>query len=144
MSKYPVLLHEWKLNITAVGGPCTTTAVNEIIRSQARPVMYLVTSPLNPQYLFNHYFYFSDSLVYVQAAAATPVELLKGLTEVGSKNGVENVKLFHMHLEGEAPFVAKEYASTDFFLSFKKAVNCKLGGKLKLFVLSFVQKHLMR
>lgn len=60
---------------------------------------------------YNYFNLFTDSIVYVQGAAATPQELLKGLTEVGSKNCVENVKLFHMHLEGEASFAAKEYAS---------------------------------
>ena len=56
-------------------------------------------------------FYFSDQLVFAQGAAATPVELLRGMTELGKQKNVCNVRLFHMHLEGEAPFASKEVES---------------------------------
>lgn len=57
---------------------------------------------------------FSDQTVYVQGAAATPVELLRGLTAVGVCKNVKNVKLYHMHLEGDAPFAQKEVESKQF------------------------------
>lgn len=49
--------------------------------------------------------------MFCQAAAATPVELLRGMTEVGAKKDVKNVRLYHMHLEGDAVFAKKECAS---------------------------------
>ena len=55
--------------------------------------------------------FFSDQLVFVQGAAATPTELLRAMTEYGVRCDVRNVKLFHMHLEGDAPFAKPENAS---------------------------------
>lgn len=62
------------------------------------------------QTLLNH-ISFPDKVVVVQGAAATPVELLRAMTQVGSSRGVKNVKLYHMHLEGEAIFASPENAS---------------------------------
>lgn len=45
--------------------------------------------------------------MFIQGAAATPVELCRGMTEYGVSKGVQNVRLFHMHLEGNAPFAEK-------------------------------------
>lgn len=59
----------------------------------------------------NRIFFCLDQIVFVQGAAATPVELCRGLTEYGVKADVRNVRLCHMHLEGAAPFSKKEYAS---------------------------------
>lgn len=56
-------------------------------------------------------FFILDQIVFVQGAAATPVELLRGLTEYGVRSNVKNVRLCHMHLEGAAPFAKKENAS---------------------------------
>ncbi|KOX72759.1 4-hydroxybutyrate coenzyme A transferase [Melipona quadrifasciata] len=53
----------------------------------------------------------SDQLVFVQGAAATPTELLRAMTEYGVRCDVRNVKLFHMHLEGDAPFAKPENAT---------------------------------
>jgi len=58
------------------------------------------------------YYIFADQLVYVQGAAATPVELLRAMTDYGVRCDVRNVRLYHMHLEGAAPFAKPEYAST--------------------------------
>lgn len=55
---------------------------------------------------------FADQLVYVQGAAATPVELLRAMTDYGVRCDVRNVRLYHMHLEGAAPFAKPENAST--------------------------------
>ncbi|XP_068978678.1 4-hydroxybutyrate coenzyme A transferase-like [Bombus flavifrons] len=62
----------------------------------------------------------SDQLVFVQGAAATPTELLRAMTEYGVRCDVRNVRLFHMHLEGEASFAkpenAKHFRSISFFI----------------------------
>ncbi|CAK9808084.1 4-hydroxybutyrate coenzyme A transferase [Anthophora quadrimaculata] len=62
----------------------------------------------------------SDQVVFVQGAAATPVELLRAMTEYGVRCDVRNVRLFHMHLEGAAPFAkpenAKHFRSISFFI----------------------------
>lgn len=54
---------------------------------------------------------FTDDLVFAQGAAATPLELLRALTDYGVSQNVENVKIVHMHLEGEAPFAKPEVES---------------------------------
>lgn len=61
--------------------------------------------------LYTASLYFSDQLVFVQGAAATPTELLRAMTEYGVRCDVRNVRLFHMHLEGEASFAKPENAS---------------------------------
>ncbi|XP_011309287.1 acetyl-CoA hydrolase [Fopius arisanus] len=71
----------------------------------------------------------SNQLVFIQGAAATPVELSRGLTEYGIKSDVRNVRLSHMHLEGPAPFAnkenAKHFTSVSFFIggNVRGAVN---------------------
>ncbi|XP_031786274.1 4-hydroxybutyrate coenzyme A transferase [Nasonia vitripennis] len=71
----------------------------------------------------------SNKLVFAQGAAATPVELLRGMTALGAQKNVNNVRLFHMHLEGEAPFASKEvqkhFRSVSLFIggNVRKAVN---------------------
>ncbi|XP_015112914.1 uncharacterized protein LOC107038372 [Diachasma alloeum] len=71
----------------------------------------------------------SNQIVFVQGAAATPVELCRGLTEYGVKADVRNVRLCHMHLEGAAPFAKKEnakhFTSVSFFIggNVRGAVN---------------------
>ncbi|CAK9795314.1 4-hydroxybutyrate coenzyme A transferase [Anthophora plagiata] len=62
----------------------------------------------------------SDQVIFVQGAAATPVELLRAMTEYGVRCDVRNVRLFHMHLEGTALFAkpenAKHFRSISFFI----------------------------
>lgn len=50
--------------------------------------------------------------MFVQGAAATPVELLRAMTDYGVRCDVRNVRLYHMHLEGPAPYAKPENAST--------------------------------
>ena len=50
-------------------------------------------------------------MVFVQGAAATPTELLRAMTDYGVRCDVRNVRLYHMHLEGAAPFAKAENAS---------------------------------
>ncbi|XP_066582090.1 4-hydroxybutyrate coenzyme A transferase [Prorops nasuta] len=71
----------------------------------------------------------SDQVVFVQGAAATPVELLRGMTVYGARADVSNVKLYHMHLEGPAPYAqpenAKHFKSISLFIggNVRQAVN---------------------
>ncbi|KOC70996.1 4-hydroxybutyrate coenzyme A transferase [Habropoda laboriosa] len=62
----------------------------------------------------------SDQVVFIQGAAATPVELLRAMTDYGVRCDVRNVQLYHMHLEGAAPFAkpenAKHFRSISFFI----------------------------
>ncbi|XP_076630591.1 succinyl-CoA:acetate/propanoyl-CoA:succinate CoA transferase [Colletes latitarsis] len=62
----------------------------------------------------------SDQVVFVQGAAATPVESLRAMTEYGVRCDVRNVRLYHMHLEGAAPFAkpenAKHFRSVSLFI----------------------------
>ncbi|XP_033208942.1 4-hydroxybutyrate coenzyme A transferase-like [Belonocnema kinseyi] len=67
----------------------------------------------------------SDQKVYVQGAAATPLELLRGLTQVGKGSDVRNVKLYHMHLEGEAIFAKPENAKHF------KSISLFIGGNVR-------------
>ncbi|XP_011505175.1 PREDICTED: uncharacterized protein LOC105367992 [Ceratosolen solmsi marchali] len=67
----------------------------------------------------------SNQIIFVQGAAATPIELLRGMTEIGIKKNVDNVKLFHMHLEGKASFASKE-AGKHF-----KSISLFIGGNVR-------------
>ena len=50
--------------------------------------------------------------VFAQGAAATPVLLLDAMTSVGMKGCMKNIKVFHMHTEKEAKYVAPECKDT--------------------------------
>ncbi|XP_014604419.1 PREDICTED: 4-hydroxybutyrate coenzyme A transferase-like [Polistes canadensis] len=71
----------------------------------------------------------SDQIVFTQGAAATPIELLRAMTDYGVRCDVRNVRLYHMHLEGPAPFAlpenAKHFRSVSLFIggNVRKAVN---------------------
>lgn len=67
----------------------------------------------------------SDQIVFVQGAAATPVELLRAMTAYGVRANIENVRLYHMHLEGEAPF-AKEENEKHF-----RSMSLFMGGNVR-------------
>lgn len=62
----------------------------------------------------------SDQSVFIQGAAATPTELLRAMTDYGVRCDVRNVRLYHMHLEGPAPFAkpenAKHFRSVSLFI----------------------------
>lgn len=80
--------------------------------------------------------------MFAQGAAATPVELLRGMTAVGAQKNVNNVRLFHMHLEGEAPFASKEVESTSSPLNFLPPKNQLSLDAYSLYMLfSFVYAH---
>lgn len=46
--------------------------------------------------------------VFSSGAAATPVELLKAMTEVGKAKKLSNIRVCHMHTEGAAPYTDPE------------------------------------
>ncbi|CAB3223006.1 unnamed protein product [Arctia plantaginis] len=50
----------------------------------------------------------SDSTVFIQGAAATPVPLINAMTEAGKAGNMKNIRVVHMHTEKDAPYVAPE------------------------------------
>lgn len=46
----------------------------------------------------------SNSTVFAGGAAATPIDLLAAMTEVGKKKKLQNITVCHMHTEGPAPY----------------------------------------
>lgn len=57
--------------------------------------------------------FFSEQLVFIQGGAATPLELVRAMTEHGVCNNVRGVRLLHMALEGDAYFANPEFESTN-------------------------------
>jgi 4-hydroxybutyrate CoA-transferase len=59
----------------------------------------------------------SNQNIFIHGAAATPTPLIEALT---SRNDLENVKLYHLHTAGPAPFVdkdkEKQFRSISFFV----------------------------
>ncbi|XP_014485090.1 PREDICTED: 4-hydroxybutyrate coenzyme A transferase-like [Dinoponera quadriceps] len=82
----------------------------------------------------------SDQKVYIQGAAATPVELLRAMTDYGVRCDVRNVRLYHMHLEGAAPFTkpenAKHFRSISLFIggNVRSAVNAGTADCIPIFL----------
>lgn len=68
---------------------------------------------------FLHYytlvFIISEHLVFIQGGAATPLELVRAMTEHGVCNNLRGVRLIHMGLEGDAPFANPEFESTHIY-----------------------------
>jgi hypothetical protein len=54
------------------------------------------------------YFFLGDT-VFIQGAAATPLELVKEMTDYGKSSGLKNVMVCHMHTEGVAGYTEPEY-----------------------------------
>ncbi|XP_011309629.1 uncharacterized protein [Fopius arisanus] len=71
----------------------------------------------------------SEHLVFIQSGAATPLELVRALTEHGVCNNLRGVRLLHMALEGDAPFgnpeFEKHFRSISFYIgsNVRDAVN---------------------
>ncbi|KAG5328230.1 ACH1 hydrolase, partial [Acromyrmex heyeri] len=51
----------------------------------------------------------SEHLVFIQGGAATPMELVRAMTEHGVCNNLRGVRLLHMNLEGDTPFASPEF-----------------------------------
>jgi len=55
--------------------------------------------------------FFLEHLVYIQGGAATPMELIRAMTEHGVCNNLRGVRLLNVCLEGDTPFVNPEFES---------------------------------
>lgn len=62
----------------------------------------------------------SDSLVFIQGAAATPQMLIAAMTKVAQCNNLKNITLCHIHTEGTTPYLEgdmwKIFRSMSFFM----------------------------
>nr|CAI5848938.1 unnamed protein product [Callosobruchus analis] len=82
----------------------------------------------------------SGDTVFAQGAAATPIEMLKGMTEVGKKKKLKDVRVCHMHTEGPAPYCNPDcegiFRSFSFFMggNVRKAVAEGRGDALPIFL----------
>ena len=79
----------------------------------------------------------SGMSIFVHGAAATPTPLLEALVR---RDELQDVKLFHLHLEGNVPFVKPEYSgrffSTSLFtgLSLRQPINAGQAEFLPVFL----------
>lgn len=79
-------------------------------------------------------------MVFVQGAAATPLELVGALTEHGVKNNLKNIEVCHMHTEGPALYCNPEHShifrSKSFFMggNVRKAVAEGRGDSVPIFL----------
>lgn len=82
----------------------------------------------------------SDSVVYIQGAAATPVALADAMTDHGVANKLQNITVCHMHTEGPAKYCDPENAhifrSLSFFMggNVRKAVAAGTGDAIPIFL----------
>ncbi len=51
----------------------------------------------------------SGDRVYVHAVAATPAPLLEALCARALEEKLSNIRLYHLHLSGDAPWTSEEY-----------------------------------
>lgn len=54
----------------------------------------------------------SEMNIYIHSAAATPTRLVRALTDYGVANQLRDIRLVHIHTEGEAPFLEEEARKT--------------------------------
>lgn len=66
----------------------------------------LVFGKKNFNYLF--FSFILGNCVFAQGAAATPIDLLKAMTEQGKAKKLKDIVVCHMHTEGEAPYTNPE------------------------------------
>jgi acyl-CoA hydrolase len=82
----------------------------------------------------------SDSTVFIQGAAATPIDLVEAMTAHGKKNSLKNITVCHMHTEGKAEYCNPENAeifrSLSFFMggNVRKAVAEGRGDTIPIFL----------
>lgn len=71
----------------------------------------------------------SGDQVVIHGAAATPLELVRAMTDIGKEYCLKNINIFHMHTEGPATYTDPEYEgifrSCSFFMAgnVRKAIN---------------------
>lgn len=79
-------------------------------------------------------------MVYAQGAAATPIELLKAMTEVGKDENLKNIRVCHMHTEGPATYTDPScegiFRSISMFMggNVRKAVADGRGDAIPIFL----------
>ncbi|KAL3268699.1 hypothetical protein HHI36_007802 [Cryptolaemus montrouzieri] len=82
----------------------------------------------------------SGNLVFAQGAAATPITLLKAMTEHGKANKLKDVGVCHMHTEGHAPYTEPDcegiFRSLSFFMggNVRKAVADGRSDAIPIFL----------
>lgn len=82
----------------------------------------------------------SGDTVFAQGAAATPVDLLKAMTEVGKKKNLKDIQVCHMHTEGPATYTDPScegiFRSNSFFMggNVRKAVAEGRGDAIPIFL----------
>ncbi|TNE72302.1 acetyl-CoA hydrolase/transferase family protein [bacterium] len=80
----------------------------------------------------------SGDKIYIHSVAAAPQELIKAL--VTRANELENVTIYHLHTEGDAPYVNPEYEGSFFTKAFfvgsnvRKAVNSGRADYIPVFL----------
>nr|CAD7586744.1 unnamed protein product [Timema genevievae] len=67
----------------------------------------------------------SGDTVFIQGAAATPIELVKAMTEYGKTSGLKGVTVCHMHTEGNAGYTEADCDGIFRSLSFFMAKNVR-------------------
>lgn len=82
----------------------------------------------------------SGDTVFAQGAAATPIDLLKAMTEVGKKKNLKDIQVCHMHTEGPATYTDPScegiFRSNSFFMggNVRKAVAEGRGDAIPIFL----------
>ncbi|XP_046384402.1 4-hydroxybutyrate coenzyme A transferase [Ischnura elegans] len=67
----------------------------------------------------------SGDTVFIQGAAATPIELVSAMTNFGKANGLKDITVCHMHTEGAAPYTDPECEGIFRSLSLFMAANVR-------------------
>lgn len=62
-------------------------------------------------YVHNDIVHVLESLVFIQSGAATPFELIRGMTQQGVCDNLRGVRVIHLALEGDTPFANPEFQS---------------------------------
>ena len=76
----------------------------------------------------------SGDKVFMHTAAATPQVLSKALSERWEE--LKNVKIYHMHVEGDAPYADEKYADSFRVNNMFVGKNTQLAGKSFTFFLN--------
>lgn len=67
---------------------------------------------------------YSGANIYVQGIAATPTVLLQALCDHANAADLKNINLYHMHLEGPAPWVDDKYGGSLYFYNVIYNIIC--------------------
>ena len=67
----------------------------------------------------------SGDRIFVHTAGATPLALVQALTD--RHESLKDIKIYHMHTEGTAPYARQEYSDSFHVNSFFLGANCRLS-----------------